>query len=233
MSTESSPGSTRPTPASRWRPLAMVVIAVVAIGGPLWVRAVWDGTMALAAADEAERQGQTDRAIYDLGRALRWRAPLSSHDDEALARLLTIGESAQAQGAEGRDTALAAYREVRRGLLATRAFGIPHRSRWEHANEQIAALMAEQRTGMGLLATTEQDAAVAERERLSEPPGPKTAPAHLASLAFLTWLVAVGAFVTRGIDARGRLRPRAALRWGMAAIASLVAWTVLLALSHG
>ncbi len=54
----------------------------------------------------------------------------------------------------------------------------------------------------------------------------------LLALAFCAWIVCVAAFVMRGIDARGGLEPRAALRWGLGVVLSLVAWGVLRARAH-
>ncbi|MEX1363308.1 MAG: hypothetical protein AB1Z98_09295, partial [Nannocystaceae bacterium] len=184
------------------------------------------------AADQAREAGQLDREIEHLGRALRWRAPLLSHDERALERLWALGQQQQARGTEGRAAALAAYREIRRGLLATRSCGISHRDRWEQANERIAALMAEQEHELG----PSNPSAAAEhhhQQLLSREPGPDPLRANLAALAFVGWLVCVAGFVLRGVDPRGRLRPRGAVRWGLAALGLLVAWAGLLASSHG
>ncbi|MEM7151616.1 MAG: hypothetical protein AAF799_02195 [Myxococcota bacterium] len=223
-----------PEPIAGWRrALSLVLIVGMAVVLPLWVRVVWDGQSALGDADVAHQAGDLDAEIEHLGRALRWRAPGSSHDEEALDRLWALAEQERERGAEGRHGALAAYREVRRGLLATRAWGIPHRDRWEQANLHIAALMAEQERELGLDTSEAGRAEQFHAEQLARPPGPDPTRGNLAALAFAIWVLCVALFVVRGLDAKGRLRPRAAFRTGLGALVSLVAWMVLLASSHG
>lgn len=216
----------------RRRGIAAAVV-VLAIGLPLWLRAGIDGGAELRAADEAAAAGERDREIEHLGRALRWRAPGWGHDEDALERLWTIGEAEQARGVDGREGALAAYREVRRGLLATRTWGIPHRERWDEANARIATLMAEQERALGLDASAGGEPEAFHRELLQREPGPQPVRANLAALAFVAWMGCVVGFVTRGLDAKGRLRLPAAARWGVGALVMVIAWAVLLAVSHG
>lgn len=63
---------------------------------------------------------------------------------------------------------------------------------------------------------------------LEQVPGPDPLRGAAAALAFAAWLVTSAGFVLRALDAQGRLRPRAALRWGGASLVLLVAWSVLL-----
>ncbi len=235
-STPAAASSKPEQPSERWkRWMSIAVIVTVAILLPLWIRVAVDGQRELAYADAAAARHDIDAEIEHLGRALRWRAPALGHDEEALGRLWVIGERHRQQGAVGRAVALAAYREVRRGLLATRSVGIPHRERFDGANERIAALMAEQEAARAE-SESEFDVQTAEdrhRQLLSSVPGPEPVRGHLAALAFAGWLLALGGFVLRGIGPRGRLRPRPALRWGGGALLLLVTWAVLLATAHG
>jgi hypothetical protein len=205
--------------------LALVVV------GPLVARVAIEGRAELAAADVARAQGDLDGEIEHLGRALRWHMPGSDHDEAALERLWALGHAQEARGPDGRDAALAAYRELRQGLLATRTWGVRDRERWDAANDRIAALMAEQerRAGTDLAAAGDPF----HRALLSEVPGPDPLRANLAALAFATWVACTAGVLVRGLDPRGRLRPRPALRWGLGAVISLVAWAVLLATAHG
>ena len=183
MSAEEGGEATEPRRSGGpWRRRGVTAgIVVVAVALPLWLRAGIDGAAQLRAADEAAAEGSFDREVEHLGRALRWRAPLWSHDEQALERLWAIGEAQQARGAEGRAGALAAYRELRRGLLATRAWGIPHRERWEEANARIAGLMAEQERALGLDASGDGDP-VGLAHGLEEPlRRPRRGHGHVAS----------------------------------------------------
>lgn len=219
---------TTPTSPARWLRLRAVVlwsvVGVCALGIPIAVRVVVDGRAALEQAQHAE---DIDLRIEWLGRAARWRMPGFTHDDEALAQLMRVGEAAQTRG--DWTEALAAFREVRRAILGTRAWGVPHRETFDLANERIATLMAEREAADHTDAGGQGDPYAYHLQLLQAQPGPDPVRGNLAALAFLTWLLSSAAFVARGIDAKGRLVPRRATRWGAAVLVSLVAWCVLLA----
>lgn len=215
-----------------WRRFILTGLVVVVAVLPLWLRVGIEGRLELARADQARTQDAPDREIEHLGRALRWRAPLLDHDERALDRLWALARQQQQRGPVGREGALMAYREVRRGLLATRAWDIPHREHWEQANAQIAVLMAQQEHELGFRGESQTEAQQHHRARLQRISGPDPIRAALASLAFVGWIAAVVGFAWRGLDRAGRLRPRPALRWGLGALFALVAWTVLLAVAH-
>lgn len=230
-SASSEPGV--PARGARWRRRSILAgLGLAAVVLPLWLRVAIEGRLELDRAERARADEALALEIEHLGRALRWRAPLLDHDERALDRLWDLARQQQDRGAAGREGALMAYREVRRGLLATRAWGIPHRERWDRANAQIAALMAEQERDLGLGDVGEANAEDHHRAQLDRVPGPDPTRGTLASLAFVGWIVAVVGFSLRGLDRAGRLRPRPALRWGLGAVLALLAWTVLLALAH-
>lgn len=236
-------GEAEAAPASRsvsvgerrawWRRPAIGLGACVAVLVPIAARVVVEGRAELAAADEAHAQGDLDGELEHLGRALRFRMPGSGHDEEALARLWALAQAQEARGAEGRDAALAGYRELREGLLATRAWGIPHRARWEAANARIAALMAAQEREIGTDGSGTGDPEAHHLALLSKEPGPDPIRGNLAAAAFAGWVACTTGLLLRGLGPRGRLRPRPALRWGLGAVVCLVAWAVLLATAHG
>jgi len=227
----SEPAARRPR-AWWWRP-AIGLGALVAVLVPIATRVALEGRAGLAAADVARDAGELDGEIEHLGRALRWRMPGLDHDEAALARLWAIGQAQEARGADGRDAALAAYRELREGLLATRVWGVPHRERWEAANARIAALMAAVEREYGTDASGIGDPEAFHHALLSREPGPDPVRGNLAALAFAGWVACTAGLLVRGLGPRGRLRPRPALRWGLGAVICLVAWAVLLATAHG
>jgi hypothetical protein len=220
-------------PRAGWRRPAIILGAIAAVLGPITARVVVEGRAELAAADEARAQEDLDAEIEHLGRALRWRMLGSGHDEAALERLWALGQAYEARGAEGRDAALAAYRELREGLLATRAWGIPHRERWEAANDRIAALMAAQERDDGTDSSSTGDPEGFHHALLSRAPGPEPIRGNLAAVAFAGWVACTAGLLLRGLGPRGRLRPRPAVRWGLGAVLCLVAWAVLLATAHG
>jgi hypothetical protein len=206
--------------------IAVVVAAALAI--PIAVRVAWEGRAELELADVAAEDEDFDAEIEHLGRAARWRIPVLGHDEEAIDRLLTLGTDAESRGDDGRQTALAAYREIRSALLATRTWGVPQRDVFDDVNVRIATLMAEQEADFGTDVGGTGDPYTYHLALLDEIPGPDPWRANFAALAFVGWIVATVGFVLRAIDARGHLRPRSAVRWGVAALLLLAAWAVLL-----
>lgn len=193
---------------------------------PLAARVAWEGSAELERAAAAGEAAQRDEQIIHLGRAARWRLPIASHDEQALEQLMALGRDYEEQGS--RDDALAAYREARRAILATRAWWLSDRDQFEAANARIAFLMAEQERELGtdLSGSGEQEAY--HLALLEQVPGPDPTRSGLTALAFLAWVAATVGFVMRALDAQGRLRAPAAVRWGGASLLLLVLWMVLL-----
>lgn len=127
---------------------AWVVCTGVAVVAPMLVRVAWEGRAELALADEAAAAGRVDLEIVHLGRAARWRAPLGGSDELAIGRLLAIG-AAHEGDLERSSTALAAYRELRAALWATRGIAVADPAALGLANRRIAGLMAAQEREFG------------------------------------------------------------------------------------
>jgi hypothetical protein len=210
------------------RRFGWVAVIVVAIVLPLAMRAGWEGRAELSRAQAAASEGDVDRQIVHLGRAARWRVPGLAHDAQALERLVALGAAAEAVGPEALEQSLAAYREVRGALLSTRTWGVPRRELFDDMNDRIARLMARQEAELGTDVSGTGDPYTYHLELLQAVPGPHPVRGNLAALAFLGWLLTSAGFILRGLDARGRIRPRPALRWGGASVILLVTWAVLL-----
>jgi len=177
---------------------------------PVAVRVVWEQSLETA---RAQRATDLRTEIESLGRAARWRTPLSHGDDAALERLRIISEEALERGDSA--TAVTALREVRGAILATRVWS-PTAFQTEtlaEVNRQLAFM-----TGAGL-------AGEVELERI---PGPHPFRANLAALAFVAWLVGTIGFLLQVLDRRGYIHPGRAVRWGGAWLLLLIAWMVLL-----
>lgn len=196
-----------------WLALALVVL------GSLFVRAWLDGRAQLRQADELSAAGDLDGEIRHLGRAARWRAPLAEHDEHARTRLREIAEREAEAG--NIDTALVAWRELRSAILATRTIDVADPEQLEAANAAIVELMVAQATRDSLAVDSARWAA-----ELDEDLGSR-ARSLSAAACFVGWLIACVGFFVRGIDAKGRLEPRTALRWGAAVLALLVAFVSL------
>jgi hypothetical protein len=210
------------------RRLAFALGIAAALVIPVGVRVAWEGRAELDLADVAAEEEDVDAELEHLGRAARWRMPVLGHDEAAIDRLLQLGTDAEARGDDGRQTALAAYREIRGALLATRTWGVPQRDVFDDVNVRIATLMAEQEADFGTDVGGIGDPYAYHLGLLDEVPGPDPWRGNFAAIAFVGWIAATIGFVLRGIDARGHLRPKSAVRWGVAALALLAAWAVLL-----
>ncbi|MBL8945142.1 MAG: hypothetical protein JNK45_18395 [Myxococcales bacterium] len=180
---------------------------------PLVVRVACEASGELDAAAAARGVGDGDGEVLHLGRALRWRLPLATHDERAIARLLEIGEQAA-----GPDPALslAAYREIRSALLGSRGLDVPHADVLADVDARIAAAMAD----------GDAAAEAARRAELDREPGRSRMGPALAAAGWIAWAWATARFVRRGLDARGRVVPGVGTRAGLLALALLVAWVV-------
>ncbi|MFO7561139.1 MAG: hypothetical protein R6X02_00745 [Enhygromyxa sp.] len=187
---------------------------------PLVVRTLVDGRAELARAEAAAELGDREAEIRHLGRAARFRLPLAGHDDHALARLHELALAAEA--ADELDTALAAWRELRSALIGTRVIDVSDPELLAEANAAIVELMVRE---------ARLDARPIARERWAEELEQDLQArgrSLLAAFCFAAWLVACVGFFARGVDAKGRLRPRPALRWGGMVLAWLLAWILLM-----
>lgn len=228
MSEDPADGEAPARGPRRW--LVGAVLVALA-GGTVAGRVAVEGRAELELADRAAEAGDLDEEILHLGRAARWRLPLARHDERALERLMALGEAKEAEGADSRQEALAAYREARRAILATRSLRLADPGTFHEANRRIARLMAEQEREYGTDVGGTGDPEAWHLARLEEVPGPDPVRGGLASLAFLGWAVTAAGFSLRGLEARGRLRLPQAAWWGLANLALLVAWMVLLRIS--
>jgi hypothetical protein len=226
---------TAPTPErvrARWRTPTRRVGWVLGVGlallAPMCGRVAWEGRAELSRAEAARELEDLELEIEHLGRAARWRAPVLGHDEQAIARLVEIGEEREATGEDGTSDALVAYREARGSLLATRSWGVPQPELFDDLNHRIARLMAEQERRFGTDVGGEGDPEAYHYGLLGEVPGGDPIRGNLAALAFVAWIGAAVGFVLRGIDEDGKLRAKAAVRWGSAFVVLLGAWALLL-----
>jgi len=208
---------------------AVAAVAGVALG-MVCVRVAWSGgheheqgLAALGARDE-------DAAIERLSHSARWYLPGSSRVRQALDELLALGRRAEARGDV--ETALAAYREVRRSIRAVRSLWIPNVDLQPVADERIAHLMAGQsdRSRAGEAAPFE--ARKAEHlALLVRDDAPDAGWSLLVVLAFFGWVGAAFAFVWQAWDREGGFHPARALYWAGVVVACLAVWIVAMALA--
>lgn len=161
-----------------------------------------------------------DSAIIELREAARWAAPLNFAMDAALDDLLRMGQLARERGERTR--ALAAFRSVHAAIHASRSLWLPNRSRLDQADRAIAMLMAEEGSSTGSVDPAVVDANV--RALSVERPRPWWA--LTAVLGFIAWVLGALIFMTRGLDAHGRLVRKVAKRSGLAVILGWVAFVL-------
>ena len=207
-------------------------VLLLVIVTPLLVRVHWEGRAELQSADLALEEGDREREILHLGRAARWRLPLVDHDELALERLIRMGVQAERDPELGRDFALVAYREARRAILATRAWGLSSPETFNLVNRRIARLMAEQEIEFQTDLSGQGKQEEYHLHLLQVIPGQGALGVHYSSIAFILWAVALLGFVTQAIDLRGNLRGKRAFCWGGASLVLLFTWTLLMRYSE-
>ncbi len=199
-----------PWAARSW--LLWVGVGLLALVVPVGIRVAVEGQRALVRAQQAEARGDVPARIEALGQAARWTLPAGlGSQNEALAALEALAHGPDVP----EDVAIRAHRQVRRALLGTRAWGVADRERLAHANRALARVTT---------ARADDGGQIGARYLEAEPAGWR---ANLAGVAFAAWVVAGLGFVRRGLDARMRLRPASAVRWGLVWVVSLLAWVAL------
>ena len=183
------------------RPLVLVALALCVLTLVMSARAVLEARGSSARADVALAAGDIDTAISRLRVTARWYAPFNFYASNALARLLSLAEIAEARGEHAR--ALSAYRAIHAAIHATRSFYTPHGGLLEQADEHIATLMAAEPP-----APVEQqhtpDQRKADYLALLRPTQPRLSGVLLAIAGLVTWVGSAVAFLTWGVDGEGR-----------------------------
>lgn len=189
-------------PAARAAALVAICLALVT------VRVVWSSRASFRAADSSTG----DERLAHLGRAARLYAPGNPYSRRALDALAEIG---RAGGAD----ALAAWREARSAILATRSSYTPHRALLDEANAQIAALSAAAEPASR---GTVEERRAWHAARLAQDDSPSVAWTLVALSGLALWIGGAVLFILRAVDERDRLRPRPATIWALAVLGGLM-----------
>ncbi len=220
------------------RKLVTAAIVAAVVIGALVTRAIWEGRSALHAGDEAMANGDVAGAIDGWRRAARWYVPLAPHVGDAYDRLARVATDAELQ--QDRITALTAWRAIRSSSLATRWVVTPYADRKAHADQRIAALMAEEPVwGQPVpagedptrLAAPEAGDTVAAREayyaaQLARDGAPSLAWVIVALAGFGGWLGGCVRFARRALGPEDRLDRRVAAESGVLVLIGMVVWVV-------
>lgn len=212
-------------PGARRGVIAVLFVALCV--APIVGRVAMEARAELSLADEAARAGDLDGEVIHLGRAARWRLSGLPYHQRAIDKLMALAAAHEAAEEDETSRALACLREVRRALISTRHVTIPSPELLDEVNGRIATLMARQEYQLGMNTGTEAEVRAWHIERLESGPAPSRAwVAAVASWSFVGWVLAAIGFLLWGIDARGRLRGKQAVRWGAAFMVLLVTWMV-------
>lgn len=183
--------------------LFAILLAIVAVRVVWSSRGEWRAAVNSAGDDE----------IAHLGRAARLYAPGNPYSRRALDKLAAIGREDPAR-------ALAAWREARSAILATRSFYTPHRPLLDEANARIADLMADAEVAAGTQHARDQ-ARAWHAARLAQDEAPSVAWTIVALCGLGAWIGCALGLCLRGVGDDNRLRPRAALAWALGVGAGL------------
>jgi len=186
--------------------LFAILLAIVA------ARVVWSSRGEWRAAVAASALASDDEIVH-LGRAARLYAPGNPYSRRAVDKLAAIGRQDPAR-------ALAAWRELRSAILATRSFYTPHRALLDEANAHIAELMADAELAAGRHEARET-ARAWHAARLAQDEAPSVAWTLVALAGLAAWIVCALGLCLRGVGDDDRLRPRAALAWALGVGAGL------------
>ncbi|MDY0001347.1 MAG: hypothetical protein RBU30_08650 [Polyangia bacterium] len=199
-----------------------VVVGRVLLGSrAAYLEGLEEERRALSRTDPKERSEGLKEAVVRYRRAARFYAPGNGYVERSLGRLQAIGLLAE-QGGD-LETALEAYRSVRRAILGARSFYTPHKGHLARANARIALLMAAQEEPQAEPETLAKREAW-HRAQLSRDQAPSVGWAILALFGFFGWVGAAVGFVFGAVTPEDRLKGRQALIWGAAILAGLLVW---------
>jgi hypothetical protein len=139
-------------------------------------------------------------------------APGNPYSRRALASLADAGRA-------GGPDALAAWREARSAILATRSFYTPHRDLLEEANKNIAELSAAAEPASRGSA---EERRAWHAARLAQDDSPSVGWTLVALLGLGAWIAGAALFFVRAIDDKDRLRSRPAALYGLTVLVGLV-----------
>jgi hypothetical protein len=174
-----------------------ILLAIVAVRVVWSSRGEWRAAIAASGDDE----------LVHLGRAARLYAPGNPYSRRAVEKLAAIGNGDP-------ERALAAWRELRSAILATRSFYTPHRALLDEANARIADLMADAELAAGTQHARDK-ARAWHAARLAQDESPSVAWTLVALLGLGLWIASAVGLMLRGVGDDDRLRSRVALGWAL------------------
>jgi hypothetical protein len=190
------------------RPGVAVAVVFVTLGALLLWRVASESSAELAAAHAYRQEDQLAPAVEHYRRAIRWSLPLSPNTVEAVSALESIAAQLEADGEVA--GALLAWRSLAGGLAATRFLYSGSNPSRENASDQIARLMAMNRSAAIDANLSMEQLAADHRRLLSDEVSPDPWWGTLLLLGMAVWVGALVLLAWRGFDSAGRFRWAAA-----------------------
>jgi len=185
-----------------------VAVVFVTLGALLLWRVASESSAELAAAHAYRQEDQLAPAVEHYRRAIRWSLPLSPNTVEAVSALESIAAQLEADGEVA--GALLAWRSLAGGLAATRFLYSGSNPSRENASDQIARLMAMDRSAAIDANLSMEQLAADHRRLLSDEVSPDPWWGTLLLLGMAVWVGALVLLAWRGFDSAGRFRWAAA-----------------------
>ena len=197
------------------RPGVAVAVVFVTLGALVLWRVASESSAELAAAHAYRQEDQLAPAVEHYRRAIRWSLPLSPNTAEAVSALESIAAQLEADGEVA--GALLAWRSLAGGLAATRFLYSGSNPSRENASDQIARLMAMDRSAAIDANLSMEQLAADHRRLLSDEVSPDPWWGTLLLLGMAVWVGALVLLAWRGFDSAGRFRWAAARGpiWGV------------------
>ena len=190
------------------RPGVAVAVVFVTLGALVLWRVASESSAELAAAHAYRQEDQLAPAVEHYRRAIRWSLPLSPNTAEAVSALESIAAQLEADGEVA--GALLAWRSLAGGLAATRFLYSGSNPSRENAKDQIARIMAMDRSAAIDANLSMEQLAADHRRLLSDEVSPDPWWGTLLLLGMAVWVGALVLLAWRGFDSAGRFRWAAA-----------------------
>jgi hypothetical protein len=186
------------------RPGMAAAVVLIAFGALVLWRVTSESRTELSAAHAHRRDGQLALAVEHYRRAIRWSLPQSPSTADAVSALESIATQREADGDLA--GALLAWRSLSGGLAATRfLYSGPNPAR-ENASDQIARLMALDRSAAIDANLSVEQLTADHRRLLSAEVSPDPWWGTLLLVGMATWVGALVLLAWRGFDSSGRFR---------------------------
>jgi ABC-type nickel/cobalt efflux system permease component RcnA len=186
------------------RPGVAAVLLIIALGALVLWRVASESRAELAAADAYRHDDRLALAVEHYRRAIRWSLPMSSNTAQAVSALESIAAELEVDGDLA--AALLAWRSVSGGLAATRFLYSGTNPAREKANDQIARLVATDRSAAIDASLSTEQLAADHRRLLDGEVSPDPWWGALLLLGMATWVGALVLLAWRGFDSAGRFR---------------------------